>query len=81
MNKGNWKGKQIVSEKWVKYSINPEPSGNNKHYYNNNWGLGPLKYQSYFTAGLYGKYRYEYPEKNILILRFGDSDISYDQGY
>ena len=69
---GNWQGLQIVSKKWVDYSTHPDPEGNNKHFYNNNWGIGPLKYGSFYAIGLYGQYLYVYPEKNIIIVRFGD---------
>tara|TARA_R110002051_G_scaffold229006_1_gene291068 strand:- start:6354 stop:7487 length:1134 start_codon:yes stop_codon:yes gene_type:complete len=73
LNKGNWEGQQIISKKWVDYSTHPDPEGNNKHFYNNNWGIGPLKYGSFYAIGLYGQYLYVYPEKNIIIVRFGDS--------
>ncbi len=74
LNKGNWNGKQIVSEKWVETSTHSDPSGNNKHFYNYNWGIGPLKYGSFYAVGLFGQYLYVYPEKNILIVRFADSE-------
>ena len=81
LNEGNWNGKQIVSKKWVEYSTHSDPSGNNKHFYNNNWGIGPLKYGSYFAVGLFGQYLYMYPEKNIIIVRFGDTEASYHPNY
>ena len=81
LNGGNWNGKQIVSKKWVEYSTHSDPSGNNKHFYNNNWGIGPLKYGSYFAVGLFGQYLYMYPEKNIIIVRFGDTETSYHPNY
>ena len=81
LNDGNWNGKQIVSKKWVELSTHSDPSGNNKHFYNNNWGIGPLKYGSYFAVGLFGQYLYMYPEKNIIIVRFGDTETSYHPNY
>ena len=81
LNGGNWNGKQIISKKWVELSTHSDPSGNNKHFYNNNWGIGPLKYGSYFAVGLFGQYLYVYPEKNIIIVRFGDADTSYHPNY
>ena len=72
LNEGNWQGQQIVSKNWVDYSTHSDPDGNNKHFYNNNWGIGPLKYGSFYAIGLYGQYLYVYPEKNIIIIRFGD---------
>jgi CubicO group peptidase (beta-lactamase class C family) len=81
LNEGNWEGDQIVSKKWVNYSTNPDPEGNNKHNYNNNWGIGPAKYKSFFAVGLFGQYLYIYPEKNIMIVRFGDTETSAHPNY
>jgi CubicO group peptidase (beta-lactamase class C family) len=81
LNQGNWEGKQIIPAQWVYYSTHPDPNGHNKHFFNNNWGIGPLKYSSYFAAGLYGQFLYIYPEKNIIIVRFGDTDLSYNPNY
>lgn len=81
LNKGNWEGNQIVSRAWVEQSTHTDPSNNNRHYYNNNWGIGPLKYNSFYAVGLYGQYLYLYPEKNIQIIRFGDSSLSYNPNY
>lgn len=78
LHEGNWLGRQIVPQRWVDYSIHSDPSGHNKHFYNNNWGIGPLKYGSFFAAGLYGQYIYMYPEKNIIIVRFGKADLNYN---
>jgi CubicO group peptidase (beta-lactamase class C family) len=64
-------GNQIVSRAWVEQSTHTDPSNNSRHYYNNNWGIGPLKYNSFYAVGLYGQYLYLYPEKNIQIIRFG----------
>jgi CubicO group peptidase (beta-lactamase class C family) len=36
LNYGNWFGKQIVPEEWIRYAIKPDPSGGNKLFYNNN---------------------------------------------
>ena len=81
LNKGNWEGSQIVSKEWVEQSTHSDPSNNNRHYYNNNWGIGPLKYNSFYAVGLYGQYLYLYPEKNIQIIRFGDTSLSYNPNY
>ena len=81
LKEGKWNGEQIVPKQWVNYSTRPDPRGNNKHYYNNNWGLGPLKYGSYFAIGLYGQILYLYPEKNVIIIRFGNTDTSYHPNY
>lgn len=84
LNKGNWEGKQIISTDWVKYSTHSDPNNTNnvdRHFYNYNWGIGPLKYNSFYAVGLYGQYLYIYPEKNIIIVRFGDTTTSYNPNY
>jgi CubicO group peptidase (beta-lactamase class C family) len=80
-NGGIYNGKQILSKEWIKYSIQPDFSENNKYFYNNNWGIGPLKYGSFYAVGLYGQYLYIYPEKNIIIVRFGDKNLRYKPSY
>lgn len=84
LKKGNWEGKQIVSEDWVEYSTHSDQNNTknvNRHFYNNNWGIGPLKYGSFYAVGLYGQYLYVFPEKNILIVRFGDTLATYNPNY
>lgn len=84
LKKGNWEGKQIVSSDWVEYSTHSDPSNVNnadRHFYNYNWSIGPLKYNSFYAVGLYGQYLYIYPEKNIIIVRFGDTETSYNPNY
>lgn len=84
LNKGVWEGKQIISKEWVNYSTHSDPTNSknvNRHFYNYNWGIGPLKYNSFYAVGLYGQYLYLYPEKSIQIIRFGDSSLSYNPNY
>jgi len=81
LKEGNWNGEQIVSKEWVKTSTKPHLIGNNKHFYHNNWGIGPLKYGSFFAIGLYGQYLYVYPAKEIIIVRFGDKSTYLHTGY
>ncbi len=81
LNHGNWNGKQIVPEEWVKKSINPHPVGNNRMYYHNNLGLSPMKYHSFYAVGLFGQYIYCNPEKNIIIIRFGNTKLNYNPAY
>ncbi len=81
LNGGSWNGKQIISKSWVDYSTHSDPSGNNRIFFNNNWGIGPLKYGSFFAIGLYGQCIYLYPEKNITIVRFGKAETSYHPNY
>lgn len=81
LNNGYWEGKQILTREWVAESTHPDPENNNRHFYNYNWGIGPLKYGSYYAVGLYGQYLYICPEKNLQIVRFGDTDLAYNPSY
>lgn len=81
IKKGNWNGKQIISREWIESSTKSNPIGNNKHFYHNNLGIGPLKYGSFFAIGLYGQYLYMYPEEEIIIVRFGNSAINLQTSY
>ena len=81
LNKGNWEGNQIISKEWVEQSTHSDPKNNNRHFYNYNWGIGPVKYNSFYAVGLYGQYLYLYPEKNIQIIRLGGSSLSYNPNY
>tara|TARA_R110002124_G_scaffold126110_1_gene285539 strand:+ start:194 stop:1330 length:1137 start_codon:yes stop_codon:yes gene_type:complete len=82
LNKGNWNGKQIISKEWVKQATQSDSKNNiNRHFYNYNWGIGPLKYGSFYAVGLYGQYLYNYPKKNIQIVRFGGALISYNPNF
>ena len=81
LQKGNWNGKQIVPRKWIEESIHPDTEAGGKLNFQYNWIAGPKKYGSYYAAGLYGQYIYIYPEKNIIIARFGEEDLAYNPTY
>jgi len=81
LNGGKWNNQQIVSKEWVDYSTHPDPINGNRHFYNNNWGIGPLNYGSFYAIGLYGQFLYVYPKKNIIIVRFGDAELNYHPNY
>jgi CubicO group peptidase (beta-lactamase class C family) len=81
LNKGKWNDKQIVSQSWVNESVHQDLSGNNRLYYNDNLGITPLKYNSFYAVGLYGQYVFCDPEKNVIIVRFGNSNINYNSSY
>ena len=84
LNKGVWEGKQIISKDWVESSTHSDSNNINnvnRHFFNNNWGIGPLKYNSFYAVGLYGQYLYIYPEENIIIVRFGNLSMLYNPSY
>jgi len=75
LHKGNWNGKQIVSEKWVDYVTSYTESEGAKLYYSNNIGKSPMLYNAYYFVGMYGQYTYVYPKKNLIIVRFSDKNF------
>ena len=78
LNHGNWNGKQIIPESWINQSLQSSKENGQRLTYHYNWGIGPKKYGSYYAIGLYGQFIYMYPEKNVIIVRFGKADLSYN---
>lgn len=81
LNNGNWNGKQILSRKWITEATHPDTTDGGKFNFQYNWLSGPKKYGSYYAAGLYGQYIHVYPEKNLIIVRFGKQDLEYNPAY
>ncbi|QEE50563.1 serine hydrolase [Flavobacterium alkalisoli] len=69
LNKGNWNGKQIVSENWVEESTKPDTGLGNVDYYKYQWWLSSGG--SYMAKGLLGQFIYVYPSKDLIIVRLG----------
>ena len=78
LNRGNWNGKQIIPESWIDKSLHSSKENGQRLTYHYNWGIGPKKYGCFFAVGLYGQFIYIYPEKNIIIVRFGKADLGYN---
>jgi len=70
LNKGNWNGKQVVSEKWVKESITIDTTGGGADYYKYQWWL-PSAAGDFMAEGILGQYIYVDPSRNIVIVRMG----------
>ena len=81
LQNGVWNGKQIVPAAWINKSIHGAPSAGGRRTYRYNWGIAPRKYGSFYAIGLYGQFIYVYPEKNIVIVRFGKRDLNYNPSY
>jgi CubicO group peptidase (beta-lactamase class C family) len=73
-HKGNWNGKQVVSEKWVESSIKPEKTNGSASYYQYQWWM-PKPGSDFMAQGILGQYIYVNPGKNLVIVRLGE-----DQG-
>ncbi len=78
LNRGNWNGKQIIPESWINQTLRSSRKDGQRLTYHYNWGIGPKKYGSFYAIGLFGQLIYVYPEKNVIIVRFGKSDMGYN---
>lgn len=70
LRKGNWNGRQIVSESWVSESTKVDSSDGSAWYYQHQWWL-PTKGGDFLADGLLGQYIYVHPEKDLIIVRLG----------
>lgn len=73
LNKGNWNGKQIVSEKWVSASTKIDTTDGGVNYYKYQWWL-PTTTGDFMAEGILGQYIYVDPSKNIVIVRMGKNN-------
>jgi CubicO group peptidase (beta-lactamase class C family) len=78
LNHGSWNGKQIIPESWIDQSLHSSKENGQRLTYHYNWGIGPKKYGSFYAIGLYGQLIYMYPEKNVILVRFGKADLGYN---
>lgn len=70
LNKGNWNGKQIVSEKWVEKSTKIDIMNGSAWYYQYQWWL-PTQTGDYMAQGILGQFIYVNPTNNVIIVRLG----------
>lgn len=72
-NKGNWNGKQIVSQKWVEESIKSDTTGGSVNYYQYQWWL-PTPNEDFMAEGILGQFVYVNPSKDLIIVRLGKNE-------
>jgi CubicO group peptidase (beta-lactamase class C family) len=72
-DKGNWNGKQIVSQKWVEESTKIDTTEGSVGYYQYQWWL-PSKNGDFMAIGILGQYIYVNPSKNLIIVRLGKTE-------
>jgi CubicO group peptidase (beta-lactamase class C family) len=70
LNKGNWNGKQIVSEEWVENSLKIDTANASPEYYQYMWWL-PSDNGDFMAVGKRGQYVYVNPSKKLIIVRLG----------
>jgi CubicO group peptidase (beta-lactamase class C family) len=72
-NKGNWNGKQIVSQKWVEESTKLDTSEGSANFYQYQWWL-PTPNEDFMAEGILGQYVYVNPTKDLIIVRLGENE-------
>ena len=72
LNDGNWDGKTIVPNDWVKKCTSPNEEKGGAEFYNRQWWIGP-KEGDFAAIGHLGQYIYVLPAKNLVIVRLGSS--------
>lgn len=72
-NKGNWNGKQIVSQSWVEESTKLDTSEGSANFYQYQWWL-PTPNQDFMAEGILGQFVYVHPTKNLIIVRLGKNE-------
>lgn len=75
LNNGNWDGKQIVSQQWVKESLTPDSQLGGLRTEKYHWWLLPDSDGAFYAGGLYGQYILVYPKKNLIIVRFAERNF------
>ncbi len=73
LNKGNWNGKQIVSQKWVEESTKIDTTDGSAAYYQYQWWI-PSRNGDYMAEGILGQFIYVNPSKNLVIVRLGKNE-------
>jgi len=79
---GNWRGKQLISRKWVEESTRPDASTDPSQDYQYFWWINTSQGKDHFSAqGNYGQYIYVAPEKDLVIIRLGKEEGEKGYGY
>lgn len=78
LNDGNWEGEQILTEKWVKDSLDvsaeySRPGANNDLYneigYGYQWWVPEGTQNEFMAIGVYGQWIYVNPSKQVIIVK------------
>ena len=77
LNNGMWDGKRIVSEDWIRQTVDCDTSYHGYHFnwYNINYeGYDRPQYSGYYALGICEQVLYVNPHKNLVIVRIGRSN-------
>jgi CubicO group peptidase (beta-lactamase class C family) len=71
LKKGNWQGRQIISEEWVTRSTSIINDSRDSQGYPYTYQWRVLENGAFFAKGILGQYIFVYPEKNLVFVRMG----------
>jgi len=79
LNNGNWEGKQIVPEAWVKHSMSIHNDSRDSQNFPYSYFWRVMESGSVFGKGILGQYIYLNPARNLIIVKFGkkNADINW----
>jgi CubicO group peptidase (beta-lactamase class C family) len=78
LNRGNWNGRQVVPAGWVEESIRLDTTTDPADFYQYFWWVDVVEPERgrFIARGNFGQFIYVVPDKNLVIVRFGE-----DWGY
>jgi CubicO group peptidase (beta-lactamase class C family) len=73
LHRGEWNGRRIVSEDWVRAATRGDPDVGPAYYrqYQYFWWIDPQRTERFYAMGKYGQYIYVAPDADTVIVRFG----------
>jgi CubicO group peptidase (beta-lactamase class C family) len=73
LHDGEWNGRRIISEGWVRASTGAEPATDSAYYqgYRYFWWLDVERPRRFYALGKYGQYIYIAPDADAVVVRFG----------
>lgn len=71
LKKGNWEGKQIISEQWIERSASVINDSRDSQGYPYTYQWRALQNGAFFAKGIMGQYILVYPDKNLVFVRLG----------
>jgi CubicO group peptidase (beta-lactamase class C family) len=73
LHNGEWNGRRIISEDWVRESTGAEPATDSAYYhgYRYFWWLDVERPGRFYALGKYGQYIYVAPDADAVVVRLG----------
>jgi len=78
LNRGVWDSNVILPKEYIQEATRRDTTDGSAWNFQYNFRLGPKKYESFYSRGLYGQLIYVYPEMNMIIVRIGEADRKYN---